>query len=86
MKILRSILYWAFCWTVLQISAIPSTALASEQNNVASAMHRIEITIHKRKVVRDNNVIRINQGNEVELVWSSDETASLHLHGYDIEF
>jgi hypothetical protein len=86
MRRLRSILYWALCWTILQISAIPSATLATESDDVANAVHRIVITIHNRKVVRDNNVIRITQGEEVELFWTSDETANLHLHGYDIEF
>lgn len=86
MKRLRSILYWALCWTILQISAIPSATLATESDDVANAVHRIVITLHNRKVVRDNNVIRITQGEEVELFWTSDETANLHLHGYDIEF
>ncbi|MEN8108990.1 MAG: hypothetical protein ABFS22_13420 [Pseudomonadota bacterium] len=71
---------------MLQISAAPTVAPASEADDVADTVHRIEITIQNRKVVRDNNVIRITQGEEVELVWSSDETANLHLHGYDIEF
>ena len=86
MRRLRSILYWALCWTILQISAIPSATLATESDDVANAVHRIVITIHNRKVVRDNNVIRITHGEEVELFWTSDETANLHLHGYDIEF
>ena len=82
----RSILYGALCWAMLQISAIPSAALASESDAVVDAVHRIVITIHNRKVVRDNNVIRVTQGEDVELVWTSDESANLHLHGYDIEF
>lgn len=71
---------------MLQVGAAPAIALATESDNVANTVHRIEITIHNRKVVRDNNVIRITQGEKVELVWISDESANLHLHGYDIEF
>ena len=31
------------------------------------------------------NTIRVTQGDRVELQWTGDEAASLHLHGYDIE-
>ena len=30
-------------------------------------------------------VVRVDQGDEVEIRWSSDEGATVHLHGYDIE-
>ena len=30
-------------------------------------------------------VVRVDQGDAVELRWSSDEGATVHLHGYDIE-
>ena len=86
MKRLRSIAYWTLCWTMLQISVIQSAVLASESENVTKTVHRIEITIHDRKVASNNNVIRVNQGEKVELVWTSNESANLHLHGYDIEF
>ena len=71
---------------MLQTSAVPTVVLASGPDDVADTVHRVEITIQDRKVVRDSNVIRVTQGEEVELVWSSDETANLHLHGYDMEF
>jgi hypothetical protein len=71
---------------MLQAGATPAIALASEPGDVADTVHRVDITIRNRKVVRNNNVIRITQGEEVELLWSSDETANLHLHGYNIEF
>jgi FtsP/CotA-like multicopper oxidase with cupredoxin domain len=31
------------------------------------------------------DTLRVNQGDDVELRWSSDRAISLHLHGYDIE-
>lgn len=30
-------------------------------------------------------VVRIKQGDKVELRWSSDEATELHLHGYNVE-
>jgi hypothetical protein len=49
-------------------------------------VQRFELTISERKVQLEKNTIRITQGDSVELVWHSDETAELHLHGYDISF
>ena len=86
MRSLRSILHWPLCWIILQTSAIPSAVLATSSDEVDNTVHRVVITIHNRNVVRDTNVIRVTQGKTVELVWISDESANLHLHGYDIEF
>ena len=51
----------------------------------AEGINRIDVTIEQRKI-KGENVIRVTQGEIVELVWHVDEPASLHLHGYDIEF
>ncbi|NKB58729.1 MAG: hypothetical protein GKS00_20565 [Alphaproteobacteria bacterium] len=57
----------------------PVVLAAEKQANVT-----IERTIKKRKLV-EANVIRVTEGQMVELRWNTDETADLHLHGYDIE-
>ena len=51
----------------------------------AEGINRIDVTIEQRKI-KGENVIRVTQGETVELVWHADEPARLHLHGYDIEF
>ena len=50
------------------------------------AVKRIELVISERKVQREEKTIRVTQGESLELVWQSDESAELHLHGYDISF
>jgi hypothetical protein len=50
------------------------------------AVKQIELVISERKVQREEKTIRVTQGESLELVWTSDETAELHLHGYDISF
>ena len=45
----------------------------------------IEARIENRKVVEPKGAIRINEGERIELVWTSDEPAELHLHGYDLK-
>jgi hypothetical protein len=42
---------------------------------------RVSLTIKQRKA--DQKVVRVKQGDSLELVFSSDEAAELHLHGYD---
>ena len=70
----------------LLICTGPIGAIAAEPGvEAADDARRFEITIRDRKLVRDSDVIRITQGDEVELVWITDEVANLHLHGYDIE-
>ena len=59
--------------------------------NIATGDHELnkqhfDITISNRSVQLEPNVIRVTQDTQVTLSWSSDETGSLHLHGYDIEF
>ena len=61
--------------------AVSITADADEE-----AVKRIELVISERKVQREEKTIRVTQGDSLELVWKSDETAELHLHGYDISF
>ena len=62
-----------------------SLGLAAQQqaDNTANTAVRIEIRIENRKVVGDQ-VIRLTQGQRVEIVWITDEAAELHMHGYDI--
>ena len=44
---------------------------------------KIEVVIENREIVGDQ-VIRLTQGQLVEIVWTTDQAAELHIHGYDI--
>jgi hypothetical protein len=33
----------------------------------------------------NQSVVRVRQGDEVTLKWTSDQAVTLHLHGYDLE-
>ena len=64
-------------------NAVPGLmALAITQNSPARQF-RIDIT--DRKVEAAPNVVRVSQGETVEIVLTSDEAAELHLHGYDLK-
>jgi FtsP/CotA-like multicopper oxidase with cupredoxin domain len=43
------------------------------------------IAIKDRKVEAAASVIRVTQGDTVEIVLTGDEAAELHLHGYDLK-
>ena len=44
----------------------------------------IKLALRKRKIDGGARIIRVTQGDEVELHWTADEPASLHFHGYDL--
>ena len=68
----------AFRWLYLLPLAV--TAVSSE-----AAQITIDIRIENGRVPQSQRVIRVKQGDEVQLRWSSDRPLSLHLHGYEIE-
>ena len=61
-------------------NGVVGVAYAADRAEMAKA----EIAIKDRKVV-GSNVVRVLEGQSVELHWTTDETVDLHLHGYDIE-
>ena len=62
-----------------------SLADSQQPEDSTDAEARIEVRIENRKVVGDN-IIRVTQGQLVEMIWTTDEAAELHIHGYDIRF
>jgi hypothetical protein len=64
---------------LLLITASIIAAVAAEKPAI------FDIRISERQVQGENNLIRVNLGDEVVLNWQTDETVSIHLHGYDIE-
>jgi hypothetical protein len=82
MDILKPSRRWILLTTLL-VFYIPVSIHADTENQ---AVKRIELVISERKVQREEKTIRVTQGESLELVWQSDESAELHLHGYDISF
>jgi len=62
-----------------------SPAAPQQPEDSTDSEPRIEVRIENRKVVGDH-IIRVTQGQHVEMIWSTDEAAELHIHGYDIRF
>ena len=77
------------CYQALGVSLLVAIfglnpILASDVEDRDGQVNRHEIAVKNREVVLDSNVIRVTQGDDVELVWTSDEAVELHLHGYDV--
>ena len=45
----------------------------------------IELAIRGGALPEDQRVIRVRQGDEISLRWTTDKPLTIHLHGYDIE-
>ncbi len=60
-----------------------SLAAPPQTEDATAAPTRIEVRIENRVVV-GNHVIRLTEGQRVEMIWSSDAAVELHIHGYDI--
>jgi len=60
-----------------------SLAEPQEEEAEAEPDVRIEIRIVNREVVGDQ-LIRVTQGQIVEMTWTTDEKTQVHIHGYEI--
>jgi hypothetical protein len=73
-------------WLVCLIAGLSSPAgliRAAVAQEVSQRV--IEVRIEDRKVVAPSEVIRLTEGDVIELRWTSDEPVKLHLHGYDLK-
>ena len=57
----------------------------SEDHDQGTSNIQVHLAIGKGKVAEHQGVIRVTQGDDVTLHFSSDELHHLHFHGYDIE-
>lgn len=53
---------------------------------VAGAEPRtIDLAIRDGQLPKEQQLVRVRQGDEVTLRWTTDRLFTVHLHGYDIE-
>lgn len=67
--------------TMLLITAHTPPILAQD----AGAVKRFDIVLENGRVAGGPQVVRIVRGDQVDILWTSDQAVTLHLHGYDIE-
>ncbi len=56
----------------------------SESFGADPARRTFNLDIRKRKVTAAEKTIRLTEGDKVEIIWTTDETVDVHLHGYDV--
>ena len=44
-----------------------------------------ELSVRNGELPLERRVIRVRQGDDVTLRWTTDQALAIHLHGYDIE-
>lgn len=52
---------------------------------VSAADRVVDLAIRNAAVPADQRLIKVNQGDDVTIRFTSDKLATVHLHGYDIE-
>jgi plastocyanin len=68
------------------ITAAVGLALAGLATQTSGAeVYRFELRIENGRLSNNLRTIRVQQGDFVEIGWSSDRHVVLHLHGYDME-
>ena len=66
--------------------AVLAVWLALVAVGVAMAEPRVfELTIKNGRLPENQRLVRVRQGDEVTLKWTTDRALTLHLHGYDLE-
>jgi hypothetical protein len=51
----------------------------------AGAVKRFDISLENGRVTGGLEVLQTIQGDQVDILWTSDRVVTLHLHGYDLE-
>ena len=45
----------------------------------------VELSIRDGELPKNTRVVRVRQGDDVTLRWTTDKPLTIHLHGYDLE-
>jgi FtsP/CotA-like multicopper oxidase with cupredoxin domain len=52
---------------------------------VSTESRVIDLSIRNGELPADTRVVRVRQGDDVTLRWTTDAALAIHLHGYDLE-
>ncbi|MFQ5765468.1 MAG: hypothetical protein ACE5GT_11100 [Rhodospirillales bacterium] len=66
-------------WFLVAAAPLPAAAAEEGESRV------FDLKIENRVLAAGNKVIRVTEGDRVELRWRTDEAVELHLHGYDVK-
>ena len=66
-------------------SRLFATIIVLAATPVLAGPRSVDLPIRGGVLPAEQRVIRVQQGDEVTLRWTSDRALTVHLHGYDIE-
>jgi len=67
------------------ILLLPIVVALSSSVGVQAAELTFDLKIEHEQVAPNMRLIRVKQGDLLKLRWGTDQSLTLHLHGYDIE-
>jgi FtsP/CotA-like multicopper oxidase with cupredoxin domain len=62
-----------------------AVGLAAVGGDAMAEPRAVDLQLKGGRLPPNQGVVRVRQGDEVTLKWTSDQAVVLHLHGYDIE-
>ncbi|MBL6951738.1 MAG: hypothetical protein ISR50_03840 [Alphaproteobacteria bacterium] len=70
---------------VIAIGATGLMAVSGAGSARAQNRRAISLEIRDGRVAVAEKTIRVNEGEEINIKWTTDAAVELHLHGYDIQ-
>jgi hypothetical protein len=67
------------------VLALIASAFWAGAQPVRAEQRVIDLTIRNDELPKDMRVVRVRQGDDVTLRWTTDKPLTIHLHGYDLE-
>jgi hypothetical protein len=66
-------------WAIVTVLAFVAVASAQAEPRL------FDLELKDGRLPADQRLLRVQQGDEVTLKWTTDRPFTLHLHGYDLE-
>lgn len=67
------------------VMAVVLAAFQLVSREGAAEARAFELAVRNGELAAELRVVRVRQGDEVTLNWTTDKALVIHLHGYDIE-
>jgi hypothetical protein len=78
LKVARVLLVMTVFW-------IPFSVTSADSAELVEDVKVFNLHIEKRHIKDNLKKIVVKQGQQVKIIWYTDEAVDIHLHGYDIE-